>query len=138
MSRDGTTNFLYVYSNFLYVYQGGRKRAAHAADWARARAAVVAWPVHAGSPSAGVEQRGRAAATTGEAVRCEGEEIRPAADRHGLGDAEQVPAHGRRARYGRRAPGAAARMVSGPSLHRQGRLVSQATAITRQPWTVEP
>jgi hypothetical protein len=39
--------------------------------------------------------------------------IWPAADRHGLGDADELPASGRKASHGRLAPGAAVRVGPG-------------------------
>ena len=53
--RSGCSKFLYVFKAAL--------RAAHAAAWARVRAAAVAWPGHTGSPSAGVQEWSRAAAS---------------------------------------------------------------------------
>ncbi len=54
--------------------------------------------------------------------------IWPAADRLGLGDADELPPHGRRASYGRRAPGAAARVCPGRSSKLKG-----ATRRKRRP-----
>jgi hypothetical protein len=103
--------------------QGGPKRAAHAAAWARDRRLAVARDGHAGSPSAGVENRigpRRRRSSAGWDMR----------GRRPTGAAWATrPSWGRTASHGRRAPGAAARIVSGPLLQAQGRFASHATAL---------
>jgi hypothetical protein len=94
--------------------QGGPNRAAHAAAWARTRAAAVAWPGHAGSPSAGVQERSRAAATTEKAVLWGGTDLagsRPARP----GRRGRAAAPGRSARCGRRLRGRRAVCPGRPS-----------------------
>ena len=54
-------------SNFLYVFKAARNGPLTPPPGRVPRAAAGAWPGHAGSPSAGVEPRSRAA-TTGTAV----------------------------------------------------------------------
>jgi hypothetical protein len=108
--------------------QGRSERAAHAADRARVRRLAVARDGHANA---------RRLARRGGSGRCDdgstgagwGREW-PAADRHGLGDAAELPrqAVGRLTaveRRGRR------RKCAGPPLQAQGRYASRATAL----WT---
>ncbi|AEV87172.1 hypothetical protein ACWT_6158 [Actinoplanes sp. SE50] len=111
--------------------QGGPKRAAHAAAWARAGRLAGAHDRHAGSPSAGVQERigprrrqSNRRVEAGEFGRCR--PVRP-------GRRGRAAARGRSASHGRRPPGAAARSVSGPLLRGQGRFASQATAASGRP-----
>jgi hypothetical protein len=115
--------------------QGGPKRAAHAAAWARVRRLAA----HTTATQAARRLVCRSGSGRGDDWSMSG----------GVAIVGRLPteaawatragtATGRSAGHCRRAPGLAARSVPGRSSKAQGRFASQATATTRPPLTSEP